>query len=130
MAFLLAVLASATTNPQAPREHCSKWDGTVSGNDPSVHVRAELCESGGRITGTLIWSSDKSGTSTRALEGTRDGNAIALRDTALSGTPNPGWRFCRIDAYTLSGAGTDTLTGTYVSRPCRDHATIKLQRVR
>jgi hypothetical protein len=128
---LLGLLASAVTNPQPnPEQRCSRWEGTVSGNDPSVKVAATLCDQDGKITGTLRWTSDRSGTSTRALEGTRKGGSLALRDTALSGTPNPGWRFCRIDQYSLSGAGTDTLSGTYLSRPCHDRATIELHRVR
>jgi hypothetical protein len=128
---LLAMLASAVTNPpHGSEQRCSRWEGTVSGNDPSVKVAATLCEQDGKVTGTLQWTSDRSGTSTRALEGTRNGAAVVLRDTALSGTPNPGWRFCRIDQYNLAGAGTDRLSGTYLSKPCHDRATIELRRVR
>jgi hypothetical protein len=129
---VLAVLASAVANPQRPveDERCSRWQGSVSGNDPSVHVTASLCEKDGHITGTLAWKSDKSGTSTRALDGMRSKDAVVLHDTAMSGTPNPGWRFCLIDKYELTGAGSDTLSGTYQSKRCRDVATIELHRVR
>jgi len=129
---LLAVLASAVANPQRPEDgpRCSHWKGTVSGNDPSVRVTATLCEKGGHVTGMLAWNSDKSGTSTRRLDGTLDQGSLVLRDSAMTGTPNPGWRFCLIDKYQLTGAGTDTLTGTYRSNRCNDVATIELHRVR
>jgi hypothetical protein len=77
------MLASAVTNPQPGREQrCSRWEGTVSGNDPSVKVAATLCEQDGKVSGTLEWKSDRSGTSTRGLEGTRKGSALVLRVVA------------------------------------------------
>jgi hypothetical protein len=130
VAFVVA-LASAVSSPQPGREQrCTRWTGTVSGNDPSVRVAATLCEQDGKITGVLEWKSDKSGTSTRQLAGVRSGDAIVLHDTSLTGTPNPGWRFCPIDEYKMSGAGTDRLSGSYLSTRCRDRATIDLRRVR
>jgi len=124
-------LASAISTPNPHRETpCLLWRGTASGNDRSVRLAVTLCEADGRVTGALGWHSDRSGTSTRKLEGTRRGDVLVLRDTSVAGTPNPGWRFCAIDVYRLSGAGTDHLSGSYHSTECRDDANLELDRVR
>jgi len=130
---LVAMMSTTITKPTPEREpnKCTHWRGTVSGNDPSVSVTATLCPAAkNRVTGTLVWESKRSGTNTRTLEGTRSGGAFTLRDVALTGTPNPGWVFCKIDRYDLVLSGDDKLDGTYHSSACRDNATIELARVR
>ena len=107
---------------------CTEWRGTVHGNDPSVAVTATLCAVGEHgIRGVLVWTSNESGSSIRTLEGTRSGDQLTLHDVALRGKPNPGWRFCTVDRYSLSGDG-DRLTGTYSSSACHDNATLTLVR--
>ncbi len=134
-ALWLAVSSIASIKQEPPAKareaKCTHWRGTVRGNDPSVAVTATLCDAGdSRVRGTLVWESRTSGSSTRTLEGARSGDTLTLKDVALTGKPNPGWRFCTVDRYTLAGAGTDRLSGTYHSGACSDDATIDLERVR
>jgi hypothetical protein len=133
VAWLVASMSSSTkrTPPDREKSPCTHWQGTVSGNDPSVRITAILCPgANNRVTGTLVWESKRSGTNTRALDGTRSGATFTLRDVALAGNPNPGWQFCKIDRYTLTLSGDSQLAGTYHSSACSDDATVKLERVR
>lgn len=124
-------MSSTTKRTPAEREECTHWQGTVSGNDPSVRITGTLCPVGDhRITGTLVWDSDRSGTNTRALTGVQSGKAFALEDVNLAGNPKPGWRFCKIDRYELELVGDEKLEGRYHSSGCNDDATVRLQRVR
>jgi hypothetical protein len=132
---LVASVALSSTKkvPPAEREEvpCTHWQGTVSGNDPSVRVTVILCPlADHRVTGTLVWESKQSGTNTRTLDGTQSGKSFTLRDLTLDGNPTPGWRFCKIDRYALALVGDAKLEGTYHSSACNDDATVKLQRVR
>ena len=128
---LIAILSVGQIKPQPELAECTHWRGNVRGNDPDVSVTATLCPTkDGRVKGTLVWTSKTSGSSTRALEGTWSGKSLSLRDTALDGRPNPGWRFCKVDRYKLSQVNDAKLEGTYHSSACSDDATIKLERVR
>lgn len=129
----VVALSQTQKKPTAEREPdpCTHWQGTVSGNDPSVRVTVMLCPVGeGRVTGTLVWESKRSGTNTRALDGTQSGKSFTLRDLTVDGNPQPGWRFCKIDRYALALVGDTALEGTYHSSECNDDATVKLARVR
>jgi len=129
-ATALATEATESPRPEVQPARCTRWVGTVRGNDPSVAVTATLCPAGGaRVRGSLVWASRLSGSSVRTLEGAWVGGQLILRDTALTGRPNPGWRFCPVDRYTLTASG-DRLDGTYRSAPCRDEATVELVRER
>lgn len=117
--------------PLAPAPACELWEGTVSGNDPSVLVHARLCPAGDHVTGVLQWSSLRSGWNVRDIEGTwsPDHTALTLRDLRVTESrPQPGWRFCTVDRYDLRAVGLDVLTGSYVSRACDDHAQVELRR--
>jgi hypothetical protein len=128
-AAALATEAVESPHPE-PVQPCTRWTGTVRGNDPSVAVVATLCSAGGgRVRGTLVWSSRRSGSSVRTIEGAWAAGELIVHDTALSGRPNPGWRFCTIDRYTLRPSA-DRLDGTYTSLRCNDDATIALVRAR
>ena len=115
--------------PPPRPEHCTRWHGTVTGNDPTVAITATLCQSGTAVHGELEWFSRNSGRSVRAIEGRWSMGQLVLRDVEMHGTPRPGWQFCLIDRYALSAAG-DRLAGTYRSSVCRDDATISLIRER
>ena len=108
---------------------CTLWRGTVSGNDSTVRMMFRLCPSGGdEVTGTGQWSSKVSGYNVRRLSGRwlDQGKRLELRDEAvIEQHPEPGWRFCTIDRYELTRSGNE-LTGTYDSRACDDHATVKV----
>ncbi len=109
---------------------CLDWQGTASGNDPSVVVRLQVCGDGTQVRGTFQWSSQRSGWNRRSVEGTRGTAGFTLRDTALiEDRPADGWRFCLIDSYQLTASG-DELVGTYDSAACADHATLTLRRTR
>jgi len=130
--FLVGSVASVKKQPDHKEDKttCTRWQGTVSGNDPSVSVSVTLCDVGkGRVNGTLVWESKTSGSSTRRVEGSRSGGTLSLADISLTGKPNPGWMFCKVDRYSLSGSN-DELSGSYHSEACHDDATIKLERVR
>jgi hypothetical protein len=135
--WLVASFTTMSTNPKRPPAErdeptsCSHWQGTASGNDPSIRITVILCpHANNRVTGTLVWESKRSGTNTRALEGTQSGKSFTLRDVSLAGQPAPGWRFCKIDRYELALSGDTRLAGTYHSAECNDDATLTLERVR
>ena len=135
LALATVAMSTQPKKPTAKREPdpCAHWQGTSSGNDPSVKLTAILCPAGdGRITGTLVWESARSGTNTRTVDGTQSGRSLTLRDLTLEGNPKPGWRFCKIDRYALAlvGDGDTSLEGTYHSSACNDDATVKLTRIR
>lgn len=108
---------------------CTLWKGTVSGNDKTVRMMFRLCPAGGDdVSGTGQWSSKVSGYNVRRLSGRwlEQGKRLELRDEAVvEQHPEPGWQFCAIDRYDLVRTGND-LTGTYDSRACNDHATVKV----
>lgn len=129
MLALFALEAIQPGTPEVRPAECSRWQGTVSGNDPSVSVSATLCPGGGgRVRGTLVWQSQRSGTSTRVLDGVWTAGKLVLHDTELTGRPNAGWRFCRVDQYTMTQTSAGKLEGTYHSSACADDATITLVR--
>lgn len=115
-----------------PSKDCELWVGTASGNDPTVEVQLSLCpESNNEVKGVLQWSSERSGWSRRAVKGAyqdKAKTAITLHDESfLEKKPNPGWRFCLVDEYSLSRS-KDKLSGTYYSKDCDDTATLSLTR--
>lgn len=112
--------------PAAPG--CQRWLGSASGNDPSVRLQFRLCEQDGQVTGENQWSSLRSGWNLRELEGSwsSDRNLLILHDIRVAEErPEPGWRFCEVDTYTLRREG-DKLIGGYDSAACSDHATVEL----
>lgn len=136
----LAAIATSTDDPKPappkpappkPAPVCAHWSGTVSGNDPSVAIAGTLCEDDqGRVTGTLSWSSERSGSNVRSVSGSwsADHGALTLHDGAIvESHPNPGWRFCVVDEYDLTGS-KDSLAGKYHSSGCNDHAAMTLTR--
>jgi hypothetical protein len=129
---VFVLLASVGRPAQEPEPlPCTRWAGTVSGNDPSVAVTATLCDAGDhRVRGKLVWQSKLSGSNTRTVEGTWSKGMLSLRDTELTGKPNRGWRFCKVDRYALAVSDADHLAGSYRSSACSDEATITLSRVR
>lgn len=114
-----------------PMIGCTRWEGMLSGNDPSVMVRLRLCQSGAHVFGRLQWSSLRTGWNERNVDGVQDTTgAIVLHDTGFAGMmPAPGVRFCRIDRYVLRFANPVQMLGNYDSYACRDHAVINLHRV-
>lgn len=129
---------SSTEDPPKPKDPepaqpvCTNWTGTVSGNDPSVAIRGTLCEDAkGNVSGQLAWSSARSGSNLRQVSGAWSGDhtSLTLADGAiLESHPNPGWRFCVVDRYSLAGS-KDALSGSYHSSGCNDDASITLARV-
>ena len=109
---------------------CEDWQGTASGNDPSVRLHLQLCAAeAGRVRGRVQWSSLESGWNVREVEGRWTASRLQLSDVRLSEShPNPGWRFCVIDRWRLERQG-DRLQGEYVSEACRDRARVHLERV-
>jgi hypothetical protein len=110
-------------------DDCTLWRGTVSGNDATVRMMFRLCPAGGdNVAGTAQWSSKVSGYNVRKLSGRwlDHGARLELHDEAvIEQHPEPGWRFCVIDRYDLA-RHADELSGTYDSRACNDHATVKV----
>ncbi|MEZ4320308.1 MAG: hypothetical protein R3F61_22705 [Myxococcota bacterium] len=136
MWFTLAALAQVqaprlTEHPEALPEQagCDRYEGTASGNDPTVRLVVVLCEEGSAVTGQLQWSSLVSGWNVRDLEGGRDGDVYTMRDVAIvEEKAEPGWRFCKIDRYSLRREG-DAMQGDYRSLVCNDTAQIALARM-
>lgn len=129
---MVATKASAGDYPpelDGGTPECTLWKGTVSGNDTTVRMMFRLCPSGGdEVGGTGQWSSRVSGYNVRKLSGRwlDGGKRLELRDEAVvEQHPEPGWQFCTIDRYDLTRTGNE-LTGTYDSRACNDHATVKV----
>lgn len=130
--FVLAVAVGAALRAEPATAvvadgACRVFVGGVSGNDPDVRVRATLCRVGDDVRGQLVWHG-RSGVSVRELTGEIAGDAMQLVDARITvDAPNPGWMFCPVDEYALvwdpRGA---TLTGTYASAACDDHAGIWL----
>ena len=112
----------------APATNCELWLGEATGgNDPTIRLSARLCPRGARITGEVQWSSLTSGWNERSIEGSWVGDQLILKDLAVvAEAPNPGWRFCTIDAYTLNRQGAAELVGQYTSAMCRDQADVHL----
>lgn len=133
LALALVLPAGADASDTRPKKRpepvkpCATWQGRVSGNDPDVAIKARLCETKGRVHGTIVWTG-RSGSSTRAVSGAWSNNTLTLRDDKVEGTPSPGWRFCPIERYTLARAGANKLAGTYRSTECHDDAAITLER--
>ncbi len=131
---LVATHAAAPgTETNKPSSPCTAWTGTVSGNDPSVSIAANLCEDGkGHVTGSLTWTSDRSGVNVRAVEGawSSDHAKLSMADVAITESrPNPGWRFCLVDSYELAGSAS-SVAGTYHSSACSDEARVTLARAK
>lgn len=113
--------------PLPERSGCVRYEGSASGNDPTVRVVLLLCPNGPDLSGELQWSSLNSGWNVRQLVGHLEEGVYSLSDVAvLRERPNPGWYFCTIDAYRLTVEGT-SLTGTYVSKACSDQGTLELK---
>jgi hypothetical protein len=139
LALLLALPALAKAQsareasrpaPLAEEPGCERWVGTAAGNDPSVEIQLVLCDEGGALSGKLQWSSLQSGWNLRRLAGTREADGrVHLRDLAvIEERPEPGWRFCAVDAYELAPSGDEGLVGAYVSAACDDRAALTLHR--
>ena len=111
-----------------------QWIGNISGNDPHIGAVFDLKQSGKTVTGTFLWTSDTSGNCKRVLEGEFDpeSGVLTLQDTKIvSYHPNPDWRFCMIDKYTLkTDDNGDNMTGEYLSEKCHDKAQIKLHKMK
>jgi len=129
-ATLSASVAEARPPLLPERAGCELWLGEAHGND-GVRINLRLCPGeGGSLTGELQWSGEESGWNVRAVEGTRAGAQIRLRDVRIvEERPEPGWRFCTIERYELRAVGSNRLSGRYVSTSCNDHATVELRRV-
>ncbi|MCB9684070.1 MAG: hypothetical protein H6735_03390 [Alphaproteobacteria bacterium] len=124
----LATLALTAPAQTLDDGACACFRGQTRGNDV-VDARVRLCRRGSALDGGFDWTGRASGRSFRVLEGSVDGSAITLRDAAVPvSTPSDGWRFCAIDAYTLTLGADGSLTGNYVSAACRDRATVTLER--
>lgn len=110
---------------------CELWVGTSSGNDPSTQIELRLCpQPDGRVAGAIQWSSTLSGWNLRDVSGQFDaaGTGLTLRDDRIAAQrPEPGWRFCTVDRYTLARDG-DHIRGRYHSAACTDDGTITLER--
>jgi len=123
--------AAARPVPLDPEEGCELYVGSASGNDPTAQVELRFCPEGAEVSGVLQWSSLRSGWNRRAVRGSWDGTGaeLTLRDERIiEERPEPGWRFCRVDQYTLRREG-DRLWGSYRSNACNDTATVDLRRV-
>ncbi len=135
MATLSPTLWASVAEARPPllpeRAGCELWLGEAHGNDPGVRINLRLCpREGDALTGELQWSGQESGWNVRAVEGTRTGDQIRLRDVRIvEERPEPGWRFCTIERYELRAVGSDRLSGRYVSTSCNDQATLELRRV-
>ncbi len=116
--------------PLAPPTGCELWVGRASGNDPSTQIELQLCpQADGSVAGALQWSSTVSGWNVRDVSGRLqpDGTTLFLRDDRVrEERPEPGWRFCTVDRYTLARSG-DRMTGRYHSTACRDDGTVTLR---
>lgn len=100
VALPAAPVAASDTRPKKrpePAKSCATWQGRVRGNDPDVAIKATLCETKGRVHGTIVWTG-RSGSSTRTVSGAWSTNTLTLRDDKLTGTPSPGWRSARSSA--------------------------------
>jgi hypothetical protein len=124
-----SLAALAAYSGEASAERCTRYRGTVSGNDPTVSISATICESGPSVTGEIVWHSRRSGRSVRNIRGSWSRGQLVVHDVEMLGRANPGWKFCLIDRYAFSRAG-DRLAGTYRSSSCRDDGTISLVRDR
>lgn len=133
--IMTATLSTSVAEARPPllpeRAGCELWLGEAHGNDPGVRINLRLCPGeGASLTGELQWSGEESGWNVRAVEGTRTGDQIRLRDVRIvEERPEPGWRFCTIERYELRAVGSDRLSGRYVSTSCDDQATVELRRV-
>jgi hypothetical protein len=105
--------------------HCYK--GEMWGNDNDVSTRLELCQTGGDFSGTLSWSSPRSGRSVRRVSGRGRGTLVELHDDMLTvNEPIPPWTFCLINQYTLRLLPKGGLAGNYWSSLCQDRAEVQL----
>lgn len=108
-------------------EPCGCFIGPSPGNDPDTYLDARLCLDGGELRGEVRWLSRNSGSNTRRVEGNVEGNAWTLHDVEVSASrARDGWRFCKIDRYTLAQDDSLHLVGAYVSEACDDRATLDL----
>lgn len=112
---------------------CSLWQGSVSGNDPSVGAELELCPVGddsAAVHGRIQLTSESSGWSVRAVEGhIEPDGTVLLREVRFDvSEPEFGWMFCLVDRYELRPVGPERLSGHYDSRACKDHARVDLVR--
>ena len=79
--FFLSAFHAAppATDTREPSKPCSAWTGTVSGNDPSVSISGNLCEDAkGNVTGSLTWTSARSGMNVRRVEGAWASDHLSL----------------------------------------------------
>jgi hypothetical protein len=131
VSLLAAPRAHALEHPPVldPETGCERWLGGASGNDPSLRLNLRLCGEGSGVHGEVQWSSQTSGWNVREVRGEWSGDALTLRDVRIvEERPEPGWRFCTIDRWSLRRRG-DRLEGTYDSAACSDHANVWLDRM-
>lgn len=136
VALLLAFAFPEATRPDPlPDEAgCDHYKGTSSGNDPSVTFDVVLCphedKTAGKVEGKVQWSSLLSGWNVRKVEGQWTGDQLSMKDLEIiEERPEPGFRFCTIDPYTLSKTDDGGLEGTYDAEDCDDDATVTLAAV-
>jgi hypothetical protein len=123
--------------PHAPkpivRALTSPWSGHIHGNDPDVDTVLPLTQEGRMLSGTLQWSSPRSGSNTRRVTGFVDvaQHTVLLKDVDIPVVRNQtNWKFCTIDYYLLRiSLDYSSLEGTYWSAACGDAATVKLSRL-
>lgn len=139
--FVVAIAVGAALRADEVRSaavdggRCRVFVGAVSGNDPDARVRLTLCRGeaeSGAVRGQLVWNG-RSGTSVRDVEGAlgADGRLHLVDARIALDAPNPGWMFCPVDEYALVwDPRGDTLSGSYVSAACDDHAALWLQAAR
>ncbi len=123
----------ARPDPLASQANCDSYQGTSApgANDPTQLFELRVCPSTTGVSARLQSSSLVSGFSVRASEGSWDpsGQTLTLAETSfIVSRPEPGWRFCLIDALVLTKTETG-LEGTYVSVACDDRASLKLDAI-
>lgn len=121
--------------PLGDEPGCRHYRGEpIGGNDVSQVFELVVCPGPepGSVRATVQTSSLVSGWSSRASTGSWDaaGERLSLRETEfIESRPEPGWRFCLIDAITLDKTPTG-LSGSYLSKACNDEARLELELLR
>ncbi|HLT37774.1 MAG TPA: MYXO-CTERM sorting domain-containing protein [Enhygromyxa sp.] len=132
LAPTLAQARAARPDPLKDEAGCDHYRGVpIGANDPTQQFELIVCPTADGVRAKVQTSSLESGWSVRASVGHWDpaGRVLTLRDTEfLESRPEPGWRFCLIDALVLEKTDHG-LTGNYVSEACDDRAELKLDKL-